>query len=385
MGQAHGTSELQVKSLVKYPGSSTSFEVAGVAYITPVTDDTVQLTWKLTGADDACPTGSGNVCGIHIHSGTTCDDAALVGGHLFKNGSVDPWTAVRYSSSAGISQDGTGFQVTTGLPIGDLLGRALVVHNAVGAGERIACGITEAIVALPLVVKTWVSYPGSTWPQAVTGSIAVTEKPAVIDSVTLTWDLQGTDDACPTGSGNVCGIHIHSGTTCDDAALVGGHFWNADEMSEDPWTAVRYASASESSAGSAVVALGENRSSIIGRAMVVHNSVGNGERIACGIIEEVESCQEIFGQCGGNAWEGPTCCVGGTTCTKKNDWYSQCLPLPVDNCVAYYGKCGGKDFPGPTTCCIASQECVSMSEYYSGCRDVGSSRRLAANGADIHI
>ncbi|KAK1779916.1 glycosyl hydrolase family 61-domain-containing protein [Copromyces sp. CBS 386.78] len=35
--------------------------------------------------------------------------------------------------------------------------------------------------------------------------------------------------------------------------------------------------------------------------------------------------QTKYGQCGGNGWTGPTVCVGGSTCTKVNDWYSQCL------------------------------------------------------------
>ena len=30
-------------------------------------------------------------------------------------------------------------------------------------------------------------------------------------------------------------------------------------------------------------------------------------------------------QCGGNGYTGPTVCVSGTTCTKQNDYYSQCL------------------------------------------------------------
>lgn len=32
-----------------------------------------------------------------------------------------------------------------------------------------------------------------------------------------------------------------------------------------------------------------------------------------------------YGQCGGVSWTGPTTCVSGTTCTKLNDYYSQCL------------------------------------------------------------
>jgi len=32
-----------------------------------------------------------------------------------------------------------------------------------------------------------------------------------------------------------------------------------------------------------------------------------------------------WGQCGGNGWNGPKACVSGTTCTRINDWYHQCL------------------------------------------------------------
>lgn len=32
------------------------------------------------------------------------------------------------------------------------------------------------------------------------------------------------------------------------------------------------------------------------------------------------------GQCGGNGWTGATTCVSGYTCSKVNDWYSQCIP-----------------------------------------------------------
>ncbi|KAK7040927.1 hypothetical protein VNI00_009523 [Paramarasmius palmivorus] len=33
-----------------------------------------------------------------------------------------------------------------------------------------------------------------------------------------------------------------------------------------------------------------------------------------------------WGQCGGIGWSGATTCVSGYTCTKVNDYYSQCLP-----------------------------------------------------------
>jgi len=388
---------LQVTSFVKYPGSSTTFDVAGVAYITPtsVGDGSIRLTWGLTGTDSACPIGTGNVCGIHIHTGLTCSNASLVGGHLYE-AAVDPWTAVRYNSTAGVSTDANGFLVATGLPMSQLLGRALVVHNSVGAGERIACGIIETMPeSAPLSVNNWVLYPGSSWSPTVSGTMTVVHQKAVVDTVSLTWGLSNTDPVCATGSGNVCGIHIHSGTTCDDAALVGGHYWNQSELTSDPWTEVRYSATEDGRSISlvpTVVAFGESRSSIIGRAMVVHNSVGNGERIACGIIQEsptttttttTMSCAGIWGQCGGVGWTGPTCCIGGTTCMEKSEHYSQCLPDEPDNCVKYHGKCGGSNYVGPTTCCIASQQCEYFNDYYSGCRDIPS-RRLATESA-IHV
>ena len=65
------------------------------------------------------------------------------------------------------------------------------------------------------------------------------DTPACLSGQGITWTLAGADTACPTGSGNVCGIHIHSGTSCD-ASTVGGHLFAEDLMDADPWTAVRY-------------------------------------------------------------------------------------------------------------------------------------------------
>ncbi|TGO89078.1 hypothetical protein BPOR_0126g00090 [Botrytis porri] len=33
----------------------------------------------------------------------------------------------------------------------------------------------------------------------------------------------------------------------------------------------------------------------------------------------------LYGQCGGATWTGSTVCASGATCTKQNDWYSQCV------------------------------------------------------------
>ena len=43
-------------------------------------------------------------------------------------------------------------------------------------------------------------------------------------------------DKCDEAATNSCGIHVHVGTTCDDADKVGGH-WFKSPVTKDPWTA----------------------------------------------------------------------------------------------------------------------------------------------------
>ncbi|KAJ3572316.1 hypothetical protein NP233_g3159 [Leucocoprinus birnbaumii] len=49
--------------------------------------------------------------------------------------------------------------------------------------------------------------------------------------------------------------------------------------------------------------------------------------------------QQVWGQCAGIGWTGPTTCVSGTTCVYLNDYYSQCQP----------GTGGGGTTTPPTT------------------------------------
>jgi len=39
----------------------------------------------------------------------------------------------------------------------------------------------------------------------------------------------------------------------------------------------------------------------------------------------VSNCAGAHDQCGGNNWNGATCCVDGWTCAEQNEWYSQCV------------------------------------------------------------
>jgi hypothetical protein len=140
-----------------------------------------------------------------------------------------------------------------------------------------------------LYVNDFVVYTSSTTNMVVTGTMIITEETSGgLTAQKITWDLNGTDDACPTGNGNVCGIHIHTGTSCATHAGVGGHYYN---VASDPWTAVRYDSTGSKSATTTAVQVITNltNANVLGRVMVVHNSVGNGDRIACGVITDSAS------------------------------------------------------------------------------------------------
>ncbi|KAG5942044.1 hypothetical protein E4U60_007521 [Claviceps pazoutovae] len=75
-----------------------------------------------------------------------------------------------------------------------------------------------------------------------------------------------------------------------------------------------------------------------------------------------------YERCGGQGWTGSTTCVAGFTCTVSNDWYSQCLPVPIQNGgqAGPYGQCGGRGWNG-TTVCTDGYRCKFINGWYSQC------------------
>jgi hypothetical protein len=88
--------------------------------------------------------------------------------------------------------------------------------------------------------------------------------------------------------------------------------------------------------------------------------------------------QNAYGQCGGIGWTGPTQCVSGYNCVKGNDWYFQCVPVPTAATSARpspaadtgvqcgYEQCGGIGWSGPTKCELG-WTCSKCNDYYSQC------------------
>lgn len=38
------------------------------------------------------------------------------------------------------------------------------------------------------------------------------------------------------------------------------------------------------------------------------------------------ACADVWNQCGGHQWQGPTCCKSGCRCNREGQWYHQCEP-----------------------------------------------------------
>lgn len=81
-------------------------------------------------------------------------------------------------------------------------------------------------------------------------------------------------------------------------------------------------------------------------------------------------CAKLESQCGGEGYSGPTCCEDGSTCTEKpvpnQSSYWECVSVThmeedsqgqVGKCVELRGQCGGEGYDGPT-CCEEGTTCT---------------------------
>lgn len=270
-----------VATMGVYPGYTGSLTVQGPVAVAGIFDY-LTLSWYLRGIEtDECatvPVGVSNACGVHIHEGTSCDDASLVGGHFYDKDQIesDPWSPVAATAKGNYSYGAVA--IKTGKTTQDVQGRAMVVHDHTGA--RVACGLIGSAPLASQIPITFAAYPGYAGDLQVTGySAAYT----VFGTAFVSFDIHGVEDACsstPEGVGNACGIHIHEGKSCDDATLVGGHFYDKTKVESDPWGSKVYTSKDGIARGLFPVRIGSD--DIAGRAMVVHDSTG--ARIACGLL-----------------------------------------------------------------------------------------------------
>lgn len=255
---------------------------------------------------------AGNGCGVHVHAGMGCEDKDAQGGHWWNDKELkdDPWALVGYlqTDSDGYGQYAscvrTGFDVSSDPDM--LVGHAFIVHA--NDGSRVSCGIIgEAPVDYePVILSADIDpIPGvDDKNTTMTGSVSVLTgfngvEDIVSDAVCYMGYAMGLEPDIESflvdkkskdcDAANGCGAHIHSGTGCKDKDKQGGHYYDADDIAEDPWKLESYYETDGDGEAALIgcVITGAGASSYEDRPFIVHKE--DGGRLLCGILEEESS------------------------------------------------------------------------------------------------
>lgn len=252
---------------------------------------------------------------MHVHAGFSCANSTVQQGHYYYNesGAADPWLTERYSST------GLGTAKYSGVAniasTADLEGRAFIVHDS--TGSRVACGLLQAVS--PKHVFETATTPlsgGSVTSEAVLatgipgtdeGQVCFYGNALALESNLQTFLVAGPD----CNSTNGCGVHVHSGTSCEPDEQL-GHFYNNESLTADPWVLVGYETTTDTGTGFFADCVNTGVDNLVdyqGRAFIVHAS--NGSRQSCGIISGV--------------FDAPGAAGGGTLSTSMgwNKGYDQ--------------------------------------------------------------
>jgi hypothetical protein len=338
-----------------------------------------------TEAPDTCPAttkdANGNVCGLHVHQYNLksyisgCYSKTNIGGHFFRT--VDEWAEAHVNKGEAITQgnentDSAFVDINNGFPVAAkdyanfirmYQGQTYITHNNEGNGNRVGCCQLTRLptkkeaedykYTVPLMVLTG---------QVESGEAEITSGEPVVNinagnqnvDMHVTYKVYTDKDGkhyqgsgpCKgsDGAGNVCGIHIHSGSGCETSTDQGGHYFCKEGVIEggcttagavpDPWVTTR-APAFQKNAWKENVVIGLNTDSIEGKVFISHNK--DGARVFCGVIRRRCNPNKGNGQCGtgyeckkeprgrklGGGWPGydnrkrdAVCCPVGTNCWK---------------------------------------------------------------------
>lgn len=127
-----------------YPGYGGALTPSGSVKVDFFNDDAFKFRFIMSGLQPNC-----TKCGVHIHTGTTCTNASLVGGHYWNNlayGPVDPWTPSNGSfyDSDDFGNAGSSFYLDSGYDVTNNDKHAVVFHAQ--NGTRISCGTLYTII-----------------------------------------------------------------------------------------------------------------------------------------------------------------------------------------------------------------------------------------------
>jgi len=137
LSNASVSGELRANMDNRYPGYTGDVNTTGSVIGTfPAEGFVTKFSYDLQGLEPECTN-----CGIHIHTGKTCDIAGEILGHYYGD-LADPWTleggAVYNSDKQGTASG--SFELRTGYDtLNDNVGHAVVIHGQ--DGTRLSCGI----------------------------------------------------------------------------------------------------------------------------------------------------------------------------------------------------------------------------------------------------
>lgn len=264
-----------IASLYKYPEYSGELDITGI--ITVRFDDDGSFLFHI----DARGLEKSTAGGVHIHEGTACEYSDLVGGHYWHDGRTDDnWTreggAVWATDENGNSI--SSFRLFNGYGRKRNTDHAVVIHDS--DGTRAACGILKPNnFVLSAEIGAYPPYDGNSGLKNLSVGGEVKLYFDADGHFEMHYDLAGLQKRCSD-----CGVHVHTGTTCENHADVGGHYFT--DTAGDLWTAsggaVYNSNRKRNAKGLFSLFDGYSFTEHVNHAVIVHAK--GGERIGCGIL-----------------------------------------------------------------------------------------------------
>merc|ERR1711998_526988 len=103
-------------------------------------------------------------------------------------------------------------------------------------GSRVGCGKLEAPTAVVLDADL-----SELSDSGVSGEVTILAYSGFMFGFG-TGDGLAPDLTEPSNTPNSMGVHVHAGFACTDSSTQGGHYYNSDLVSVDPWSDIRYPS-----------------------------------------------------------------------------------------------------------------------------------------------
>ena len=230
---------------------------------------------------------------VKITSGTSCDlTSPNFDARPFDDFDYDNWQYQSIAPSSSVSV--SAFYVPAPDVYGPTpLGKAVLILNAVE--DAIGCGVLkEGPIPADVLTANIGTYPKTASELTPTGTVTMTYSAAWStgnsNDFVFAYDLQGVESDCVE-----CGIHVHSGMTCDDASLVGGHYWDDDKVN-DLWTAAGGAvyTSDGKGDGKGYFVLNNGYGYLNNRYHAVTVHAKDGTRIGCGVLDYEKSTSFVY-------------------------------------------------------------------------------------------